>query len=625
MNTCKHDMKSTWATIKEIIGTRKENKDLPSSFNIDNEIITDKQQIAESMNNYFSTIGSKLSGESTPTRDYANYLTNINNQNSIFISPTSQEEILKITRELKPKTSKDTNEISTKLMKQTINTIISPITHIMNLSLSKGTVPDMMKISKTIPIYKSGDEHSLNNYRPISLLPTFSKILEKLMYKRLVNFLEKNKLLYKHQYGFRKKHSTIHPIIQFLSNTFEALENKPPKPCMGIFIDLSKAFDTINHNILLNKLKKYGIRGTAYNWIKSYLTDRKQYIEIEENKSTLKDVNCGVPQGSILGPLLFLIYINDIKYSTINSQVLLSYADDTTIFITGPNIDSMFHNANTVLGDLHKWLKANKLIINAQKTKYMIFGPKHYNTENHYLSINNQEIERVTNGKSIKFLGIHLDENLTWKNHTKSINSKIAIASFSLNRVKNILPKNILIQLYYTLVHPHLIYNILAWGNANKNALNKTIVLQKRSIRIINKSKYNSHTEPLFKQNKILKLKDLYAQQVMKFMLQYEKNELPESFLNMYKRRKEIHPQINTRQDNTFHIKQTKLTLSKKLPPITFPETYNNWINKLKPGNMSTKIKLKLMTNLILDKYSSQVSCVNPYCNQCNPNHNPTN
>jgi Notch-like protein len=133
------------------------------------------------MNNYFSTIGSKLSGESTPTRDYANYLTNINNQNSIFISPTSQEEILKITRELKPKTSKDTNEISTKLMKQTINTIISPITHIMNLSLSKGTVPDMMKISKTIPIHKSGDEHSLNNYRPISLLPTFSKILEKLM------------------------------------------------------------------------------------------------------------------------------------------------------------------------------------------------------------------------------------------------------------------------------------------------------------------------------------------------------------------------------------------------------------------------------------------------------------
>ena len=132
-------------------------------------------------------------------------------------------------------------------MKQTIQTIISPITHIMNLSLTNGTVPDMMKISKTIPIYKSGDEHSLNNYRPISLLPAFSKILEKLMYKRLINFLDKNKLIYKHQYGFRKKHSTIHPIIQFLSNTFEALEDKPRK-----LIDLSKAFDTINHNILLN-------------------------------------------------------------------------------------------------------------------------------------------------------------------------------------------------------------------------------------------------------------------------------------------------------------------------------------------------------------------------------------
>ena len=362
-------------------------------------------------------------------------------------------------------------------MKQTIGHIIDPITHIMNLSLTSGEIPENMKITKTIPIHKSGDKDKLNNYRSISLLPAFSKILEKFMYNRITNFLEKNELFYMHQYGFRKKHSTMHPILQLLNKIYTEKDNNTPKQCMGIFIDISKAFDTLSHKILLSKLNRYGIRGVAYNWLKNYLINRKQFVEIDSTRSSLRNITCGVPQGSILGPLLFLIYINNISLSTTNAHIL-SYADDTTLLITGENINSLYLKDNDVLKELETWLKSNKLVLNAQKSKYIIFkGPK--NTEDRDLYINNITLEQITANNSIKFLGVNLDEKLSWKKHLNYLNSKLAMANFSLNRVKHQLPKTTMLQLYYTLIYPHLLCNITIWGNANQSDISKTITLQK--------------------------------------------------------------------------------------------------------------------------------------------------
>ena len=274
---------------------------------------------------------------------------------------------------MKPKTSQGHDHISTKLLKETIYLILIPLTHIINQSFISGIVPETMKIAKIIPIFKNGNQEIMNNYRPISLLPAFSKLLEKLVCKRLTSFLETNHILYRHQYGFRKQHSIIHPILHLLKYISEN-NDKPTKDItLAVFIDLSKAFDTICHTTLLNKLNFYGIRGITNEWFKSYLTQRKQYTVINSSKSALEYITCGVPQGSIIGPIIFLLYINDINYGT--SLNVLSYADDTTIYTSNSNADTLYAEVNKELIKLDDWFRANKLPLNVKKTNYSIFPP----------------------------------------------------------------------------------------------------------------------------------------------------------------------------------------------------------------------------------------------------------
>ena len=204
-----------------------------------------------------------------------------------------------------------------------------------------------MKIAKIIPIFKSGAKNSLNNYRPISLLPAFSKLLEKIVAQKLVKFLDKYNIIHEHQYGFRKKHSTIHPILHLLNYIADSSDKPSKDITLGLFLDLSKAFDTISHSILLHKLNYYGIRGVCNDWFRSYLTNRKQYTETYSKSSSHASITCGVPQGSILGPILFLIYINDIQNCT--SLNLLSFADDTTVYSSHSNITQLFNNMNKEL------------------------------------------------------------------------------------------------------------------------------------------------------------------------------------------------------------------------------------------------------------------------------------
>ena len=237
------------------------------------------------------------------------------------------EELHTFFSEIGTKTT-DCDDLSTYIIQKTIDEISIPITHIINQSLYSGLVPDKLKISKIIPIFKSGNNKHFNNYRPISILPPISKILEKIVCNRLIIFLDKYDVLYRHQYGFRQKHSTIHPILQLLKDIADANDKTTRDVTLSVFLDLSKAFDTINHDILLKKLHFYGIRGVPNSWFANYLSNRKQFTEINNCKSALTNVSTGVPQGSILGPILFLLYINDINNCTLLN--LLSFADDTS-------------------------------------------------------------------------------------------------------------------------------------------------------------------------------------------------------------------------------------------------------------------------------------------------------
>jgi len=228
------------------------------------------------------------------------------------------------------------------LVKQIFTNISIPLSHIFNLSLSKGYVPSQLKVAKIVPIFKSGDSQSMDNYRPISLLSVFSKILERVMCARLVTYLESNNIISPNQYGFRKKHSTLHPVIHLLNKVTQASNEK--KVSLAIFCDLRKAFDTCDHEILLNKMFSMGIRGAELAWFRSYLKDRSQFVKIGNAESTLLTVLKGVPQGSVLGPILFLIYINDLPKCSLLYALL--FADDTTLFASANSLEELIKFVN---------------------------------------------------------------------------------------------------------------------------------------------------------------------------------------------------------------------------------------------------------------------------------------
>ena len=269
------------------------------------------------------------------------------------------------------------DQILPRVVKSTYQNFIVPITHVMNLSIINGVVPNELKVAKVVPIYKSGNRRIINNYRKVSVLPCFSKILEKLMYNRISNFIHKHSLLNEYQFGFRQKRSTNQALIVLLDKITAALDKGDI--VLGVFLDFSKAFDTVDHQILLNKMYKYGIRGIAFKWMESYLSNQRQFVLFKVVQSEYATVTCGVPQGSIMGPLLFLLYVNDIA-NVLTSLLPILFADDTNVFLTGNNIDQMIEIMNGELDNVFLWLNSNKLSLNVKKPA--IHGI--YSKEAHY-------------------------------------------------------------------------------------------------------------------------------------------------------------------------------------------------------------------------------------------------
>ena len=515
---------------------------------------------------------------------------------------------------MKPKLSQGHDNISTKIMKAGIIEVAKPLTYIFNLSLSSGIVPKQLKVATIEPIHKAGDRGLFNNYRPISILPAFSKLLEKVMATRLCKFLESHSLLYKHQYGFRKGHATIHPIIHFLNHIAQSNDKPNKELTIGLFLDLSKAFDTVSHDILLKKLNRYGIRGIANDWFRSYLSERVQYTSIGKHVSTRKLSTCGVPQGSILGPLLFLIYINDLHNAT--ELNILTFADDTTAFMSHKCPNELVRKTNVELRKIYEWCCVNKLSLNTKKSFFSIYGPKQNITLNETITLKNNIIARVKNDHNsvAKFLGVYLDEHLTWKFHVNKIRSKISQAIYALNKVKNILPLSTMKTIYYSLVHSNLTYGILAWGNsASANSLFK---LQKKAIRMLNNKKYNSHTEPLFKLNNILTLKDQYTFEVLTFMFDFINTKLPVSFNNLYSRLNR--EGIGTRQSlDILYPGRPRTKFSEYLPRHVFLKTWNNLEDQYKRIKNRQSFR-RMIRDKFVSMYANSVQCDNVHCPDCN-------
>ena len=313
----KGDIKRTWLEIKNILN-HGPNLCSITGVNSNGKFITNQTDIVNMFNNYFVNVGPSLAKNITkPTGKFQDYVCKAcgTGNRSMFVKPTDANEICNIVRNFKPNKSSGFDEISPKVITCVMPYISGTLSHIFNISLSCGTFPDRLKIAKVIPVYKSDDKSTISNYRPISVLPVFSKILERIMYNRLLNYLDLHKILTDKQYGFREKRSTSLALIDLIDKLSEEIDNK--KFSVGIFIDLSKAFDTVDHQILLDKLYMYGVRGHVYKWFESYLKNRMQFVQLNDTKSRFARITCGVPQGSILGPLLFILYYRQ-KLNSLN-------------------------------------------------------------------------------------------------------------------------------------------------------------------------------------------------------------------------------------------------------------------------------------------------------------------
>ena len=605
------DMKKTWSLINTLIKKKKGKNNVPSVFNDGQRSYSNFSEIAEGFNDFFVNVGPRLAS-SIPdaSKTFDEYLNEPNELNFNFRNIT--EEIIYLTlSKLKSKSSVGKDNISMKLLKYVMPVIIKPILHLFNISLETGFIPESYKCAKVIPIHKSGASDKFDNYRPISILPALSKLLEKIVAFQMIRFLESQDILYTHQYGFRNNRDTIQPLIHLMHKVFEGLNKPTSEYTLSIFLDLRKAFDTCNIEIMLKKLHHYGFRDTPLKWFKNYLTGRKQYVEINGFKSKEKTTSHGVPQGSILGPILFLIYINDFPLAT--SLFSSLFADDTMLTKSSNNVKQLQDTSNLELNKVSTWFKANKLSLNISKTKYMIFRNEKMTKicNNFELFIDGTKLERVGKEfetKSFKFVGVHLDETLNWDYHINHVNSKLSSAIYAINQVKNILSSDTLKKIYNALFQPHIEYAIIIWGLSKNKDIESLRLKQKKAIRIVSKSTYNAHCDPLFSKLNLLKFDDILNFNVAGFVSKFHNNKLPTSF-------NEVFQSFNSQRVKNLKAKSPKMKSLNNFPTAAFPKIWNKFGLKIKNCNSFKLAKSKYKKSRV-QSYSS-FRCNKRKCYPC--------
>ena len=472
------------------------------------------------------------------------------------------------------------------------------------MCFQQGIVPKELKRANIIPIHKGNDPTIFSNYRPISLLPVFSKILERLLYNRLFNFFNSNNIQGDSQYGFRRGFSTEMALADTLNRITCELDEG--NSVIGLFLDLKKAFDTVNFVILLRKLEFYGVRGIALDLLRNYLSHRCQRVSLNGHLSVTEVCSCGVPQGSILGPLLFLVYINDLP-NALDEAFTIMYADDTNIFMRGRNVDLVTIAFNRQLVNLNKWLQCNRLSLNLSKTKSMIFSLNHQ-TRGRMLSLSfdGTLVDTIT---STTFLGVKIDNSLTWSNHISHVCSKIAKSIGILKKVSNIFNQATLLGLYNSFILPYLNYCNIIWGNAAEIHLKRILILQKRAVRIICKLAFLDHCDPAFSTCQILKIKDLFTFSTAIFFFKINSNLFPPNFsISIFSpiltTTDRGHDTRGTRQ-HRFILPRCRTALRQKSMYYTLPKLHNDLLLPFSLLDCTTVYQFKKNLKTILISYYS--------------------
>ena len=432
-NTLRNDTKKLWQTLNNVIGKHTDKTCCIDSLRVDNLTITSPVEIGDKMCDYFSNVGKQFANKiKRPKKDINDYLSKIRqNCESMTFTQVNKGELLKLLKELPNKSSHGHDNLDNILLKEISEGIVDPLVGLFNRSLNEGYFPAQMKIAEVVPLFKSKERELTNNYRPISLLMVISKLLERVVYKRTFQFVTDTGQFYDSQYGFRKNHSCNDAISELLGEILHNLENN--KYTVAIYLDLSKAFDTLQHTVILKKLACYGIRGKCLEWFTSYFKDRYMSIKIPTRSGTIeksdpKPVEYGAPQGSCLGPLVFLLFCNDL-YLHLDHLNSIQFADDTTLYHGSRYLNYTKFCIESDLETIEDWFAANKLTLNVGKTVMMLFQPTNKRKKDATSNLAEFSVNllgaHISCKPQTKFLGLTIDDKLNWDSHLKNIMLKI--------------------------------------------------------------------------------------------------------------------------------------------------------------------------------------------------------
>lgn len=528
----KNNPKKLWSAINEELNKTKTVEPIVLK-NHNDETISDKRIIADMFNNFFINVGEKMASKINVQK----ILPERNLQcTNMFLYPVLETEIIKNIDKLKNNAAPGLDQVSSITIKKIKSEIVKPLAYIFNLCFSVGVFPSDLKKSVVTPIYKNNDKYRMDNYRPISVINNFGKLLEMSLRERLNGHITKNNILSNNQFGFREKVSTENALFQ-VSNTINNALNSNKKPLV-IFLDLAKAFDTVSHKILLERLNNYGIRGLPNKIFESYLDGREQCVKIDGEFGNFQFVNCGIPQGTVLGPILFSLYINELLFIQSNAKIV-SYADDTVLLFTGRTWKEVFEMASIEFSTIVQWFGENLLTLNMTKTRFMCFSiydiyqPDHGELKIHSFDCiqnNKQNCQcTITLNKidKIKYLGVIMDKNMKWEEHIQQLNAKIRKLIWKFYNIRNVMPTKILRTLYITLAESIIRYGISIWGGTFPSNMNMLNITQKFLLKVLLHKQKRYPSDLLFAEANVFNIPQLYIKSVILFT--YKNSELRNS------------------------------------------------------------------------------------------------
>ncbi len=514
-------VKNWWQVAKKFIKKDDKEAGLPCLYDSDSDkIISESQEKADLFNDFFVEQSTADESHNQDPPEIPAMTSNI--LRNIVLT---EKDVHDVITNLKTNKASGPDLVSPKVLKHTARSISKPLTALFNKSLSEAKFPSEWKIANVTPIFKKDSPHAVNNYRPISLLSCLGKILERCVFNKVFNFFRDNKVIYMYQAAYQPGDSTTNQLVELYDTILKAMDDH--KEVRFTFLDMSKAFDRVWHKGLLAKLKACGINGTLHAWFSDYLSNRKQQVVCEGSHSKLKPITAGVPQGSILGPLLFLVYINDLPRN-IDSQVRI-FADDTTLFLetTDP-----FSCANTINRDLKKvseWAKTWKMIFNPSKTETVTFT----RLLNHQPDLNFDDV-MLSDISNHKHLGLTLSSNGKWNEHINSIVVKAAKRLGLLKSVSYILDRATLEKLYFSFIRPILEYGDIVWCNLTDTLANKLELIHIEAGRIVSGCTKSASKEVILKELGWKKLLTRRKEHRMAYMYRVRHNMLPSYICNLF-------------------------------------------------------------------------------------------